>query len=424
MTLRTWMLLLICLLCACDGRAQLSQIDPAKLPQVDQVRGAYSKVATVESLARSWSPNWTFDIPKEQVVSTLTSSLADLSAAVAKSPDNSELLLLTGLVAHFAYNVDVEDAYKTAVESLERAHKVAPGDYRADWFLGIHRCQSDEVKQGMEQLLSVENRINWQQLSVDFWNDYISCSTVSLMEAHTLRAVDHAVHLGASPSHYASIVEMANKRYRLTDMETTYPAHDAWQAAEEEGKVQFRSQLCGLGFSAHTDWHMNVRDVAKGTCVVTIETGPYASKTGQSTPTLLLLTRGAQQPQETLDDFVRSFVNKYPSSRQIAPISCPTERCVAFEIVTNAMYQAEGGGHFLVLGFANEPDEFPGLLFERPDTPPKSESGDRVKYYRPNEKLHRLPGILYTVVELDSNDSIFRQAAADYQDLAKSLQLN
>lgn len=201
MTLRTWTMLLVCLLCAWDGRAQLSQINPVQLPQDEQVKDAYSKVATVESLARNWSSNWTFDTPKEQVVSILTSSLADLRSAETKSPDNSELLLLTGLVAHFAYNVGVEDAYETAVESLERAHKVAPGDYRADWFLGIHRCQSDEIKQGMEQLLSIENRVPWQQLPVDFWDDYISCSTVSLMPAHTLRAVDHAVHLGASPSH-------------------------------------------------------------------------------------------------------------------------------------------------------------------------------------------------------------------------------
>lgn len=362
MTYRPCTMVLVCLLCAWNGRAQLSQIDPAKLPQDERVKGAYSKVATVESLARNWSPNWNFDTPKEQVVSVLTTSLADLRSAEAGSPENSELLLLTGLVAHFAHNLDVEDAYQTAVQSLEHAHKIARGDYRSEWFLGIHRCRSDEIKEGMEQLLSVENQVPWQKLPVDFWDDYITCSTLSLMPAHTLRAIDHAAHLGASPSHYGSIVDIANKRYRLSDAETTYPAHDAWQAIEERGVVEFNSQLCGLGFSAHTDWHMNVRDVSKGTCIVTIESGPYASKRGQSTPTLLLLTRGAKA-QETLDDFVHSFVSKYPLARQIETTSCPIEKCVAFEIVTNAMYQAEGGGHFLVVGFANQPSEFPGLLF-------------------------------------------------------------
>lgn len=422
MTYRTWTMVFVCLLCAWNGCAQLSQINPAKLPQDERVRGAYSTVATVEPLARNWSPKWNFDTPKKQVVSVLTTTLADLRSAETGSPENSELLLLTGLVAHFAYNVDVEDAYQTAVQSLEHAHKVAPGDYRSEWFLGIHRCESDEIKKGMDQLLSVENQVPWQQLPLDFWDDYITCSTLSLMPAHTLRAADHAVHLGASPSHYGSVVDIANKRYKLSDAETTYPADDAWQAIGERGVVEFSSQLCGLGFSAHTGWHMNVRDVAKGTCIVTMESGPYASKRGQSTPTLLLLTRGAKA-QETLDDFVLSFVGKYPSARQIETTSCPTEKCVAFEIVTNAMYQAEGGGHFLVVGFANQPSEFPGLLFEKPDAPSKSEA-DKVTYSRPTEKLRRLPGVLYTVVELDSNDSIFRQARLDFGDLVKSIQID
>jgi len=88
------------------------------------------------------------------------------------------------------------------------------------------------------------------------------------------------------------------------------------------------------------------------------------------------------------------------------------------------MYQSEGGGHFLVVGFASQPDKFPGLRFEKPEAPPRSESGDKVKYYRPNEILHRLPGVLYTVLELDSNAAIFRQAAVDFTDLLKSIQLD
>jgi hypothetical protein len=88
------------------------------------------------------------------------------------------------------------------------------------------------------------------------------------------------------------------------------------------------------------------------------------------------------------------------------------------------MYQSEGGGHLLVVGFAEQPPDFPGLLFEKPDAPPKANSGDKVTSYRPTEKLHRLPGILYTVVELDSNASIFEKAAADFQYLLKSIQLD
>jgi hypothetical protein len=418
------MMLFASLLSGGAGYAQLAQINPAKLPQDERVKTAYSKVLRVESLARNWSPNWAFDTPKEQVVSIITSSLQDLRSAETAAPENAEAFLLTGLVAHLAYNVDVEEAYQTAVQSLEYAHKLAPGDYRPEWFLGMLRCQSNGINEGMEQLLSLENQIPWQQLPVDFWDDYISCSISSNMPAHTLRAVSRAEHLGASPTRHSSLVDIANKRYKLTDEDTTYLAHDAWQATEGEGdKVQFRSQLCGLGFSAHSNWHMDIRDVAKGTCVAMIETGPYPSRSGHSSPTLLVLTRAAKS-QEMLDDFVHSFVKKYPSARQVIPPSCPSDKCVGFEVVTNAMYQSEGGGHFLVVGFAGQPTDFPGLLFETPDAPPKSESGNQVKYYRATEKLHRFPGVLYTVVELDSNDSIFEKAATDFQYLLKSIQLD
>ncbi|MFI5098662.1 MAG: hypothetical protein ACHQT6_11880 [Candidatus Acidiferrales bacterium] len=420
---RRWIVFFSTFLLSANVCAQLRQINPAKLPQGQRVQTTYSNVRPIESMAHSWSSTWTYDTPKTQVASLLTSSLRDLRSAEIAAPQNEELLLLTGIVAHLAYNVDVEETYEVAVQSFEKANKLAPADYRPEWFLASHRCQSNELKAGMDQMLAIEIRNRWQQLPVDFWDDYINCSTMSLMPAHTLRAIDHVVHLGEDPSSYGSAVDIAHNRYKSTDANTTYPAHDAWQATQGAGDVQFTSQLCGMGFSAHKDWHMDIKDVAKGTCISMIETGPYPSKSGQGTPTILVLSRTAK-PQERFDDFVQSFLKKYPSARPITAPSCPSDKCVAFEIVTNTMYQSEGGGHLLAVGFAEQPPDFPGLLFERPDAPPKDDSGEKVTYYRPTEKLHRLPGILYTVVELDSNASIFEKAAADFQYLLKSIQLD
>ncbi len=423
MICRGWILFLASFLSGGATYAQLAQIDKAKLPQDARVKTTYSSVLPVESMARDWSPKWAYDMPKEQVVAILTSSLQELRLAEAREPENAELFLLTGLVAHLAYNVDVQEAYQPAVDSLEHALKLAPSDFRPGWFLGMHRCQSEDIKGGMEQLLAVENQVPWKQLPIEFSNDYITCSTLAMMPAHTLRAVDHAMQLGASPTAYYSLVDIAHKRYKSADLETTYPAHDVWLAIKGEQELEITSQLCGVGFSAQNNWHMNVRDIANGTCIVTLETGPYPSKTGQGTPTLLVLTRPAK-PQETLDDFVQTFVKKYPTARTIPPVSCPSNKCIGYEIVTNAVYQSEGGGHFLVVGFTGQPPEFPGLLFEKPDAPPKAKPGDKITYYHPDECLHRLPEVLYTIVELDSNESIFGKATSDFQYLLKSIQLD
>ena len=420
---RLWITLFSTVLLSATVNAQLRQIDPAKLPDDQRVRLALSNVKPIEYMAHSWSSTWSYDRPKPQVASLLASSLRDIRSAKASAPQNEELLLLTGIVAHLAYNVDVEDTYEVAVESFENAHKLAPTDYRPEWFLASHRCQSNELQTGMEEMLAVERQRPWRELPVDFWDDYINCSTMSLMPAHTLRAIDHAVQLGENPASYSSATEMAHNRYKSTDANTTYQAHDAWRATSAEGEVHFASELCGLGFSAHGDWHMDIRDVGNGVCVSMVETGPYASKSGQSTPTILILSRPAK-PDEQLDDFVRSFLKKYPSAHPFTVPSCPSDKCVAFEIVTDTRYQSEGGGHLLAVGFAEQPPDFPGLLFEKPEAPPKADSGDKVTYYRPNQRLHRLPGPLYTVVELDSNASIFEKAADDFRYVLKSIQLD
>jgi hypothetical protein len=405
--------------------AQLRHIDSTKLPQDERVQKAYSSLLPIEHFAHSWSQSWEYDTPKQQVVSLLTSSLHDLKLAEASAPQNEELFLLEGFVAHLAYNVDVEETYETAVQSLEKAHKLAPTDYRAKWFLGAHRCQSDELKEGMEQLLAVEARVAWQQLPIDFWDDYMNCSMISLMPAHTLRAVDHAEHLGESPSSNSTVVNRAHNSYKSTDAITTYPAHEAWRSKKENGNVQFSSELCGIGFSSHGDWKLELSDVAKGVCSFQIETGPYPGKTGGCYPNLLVVTR-IPKPQETLDDFVRSAL-KAPSYNSAKPTTapfCPSDKCLAFDVVTKAMYQSEGGAHLLIIAFASQAPDFPGLLFEEPRTLPKTKSDGQIHYYIADERLHRLPGTLYTLVMLDSTSSVFEKAKDDFIYLLKSIRLD
>jgi hypothetical protein len=373
-------------------------------------------------MARDWRAKWDFETPKQQVAAVLTSSLHDLQSAAAATPQNEEILLLAGIVAHFAYNVDVDDTDDVAVESFNKAQKLAPTDYRARWFLGIHQCQTRETQAGMEQMLAVEAQTPWKELPLDFWDDYIGCSDLTLMPAHTLRALDRAMQVGGSSSQYSSLVDRTRKRYILTDSETHYDLRKAWRGANENDSTRFTSELCGVEFSVPGKFRVGLSDVEKGVCTIQFETGPYPSKSGTSTPTLLVLTRVAK-PQEMLEDFVRSILKaRYPLARAIAAPSCLASRCLAFDIVDKDMYQSEGGGHLLVAAFAEEAPDFPGLLFERPSELPKGKPG--LTYYHPEERLHRLPGTLYSIVLLDSNASIFEKAAADFSYLVRSIRLD
>jgi hypothetical protein len=420
---RAYAILAIGLVSCGVTHAQLAVIDRAKLPQDARVQSAYTNLLPIESLAQNWSPNWTSSTPKAQIVSQFSASLDQFRAAQPTAPENVELLLVTGLTAHFAYNLDVEADYEVAEHALERARQLAPTDPRPDWFLGMHYCQANEEEKGMGLLLSVEGRLPPEKLPLDFWDDYIACSIFADLPAHVFRAISRAENIGGPAAKYAPFAEMAKKRYKLADANSTYPSHDAWHAEHDRADVRFRSELCGLAFSNHADWHIDVGDVKAGTCVESISTGPYPSKSGDASPSLLVLTR-PQKPQETLDDFVLSFLKKYPTAKKVSAPSCPASDCVMYEVVTDALYQKQGGAHLFIAGFAANPPEFPGLLLEQITPPPKGEGGEKPTYYRADPKLSRLPGVLYTIVVLDSNAAIFDRASADFEFLLKSIQLD
>ncbi len=416
-------LFIFALLSSVTTSAQLAEIDRAKLPQDQRTQAAYSNLASVEPLARNWSPDWTSSIPKPQVVSTVSASVADFRAVQSSAPDNAELLLATGLAAHYAYNLDVETDYEIAEQSLKRAGQLSPTDFRADWFLGMHYCQATEQKKGMEMLLAIEDKTPAGKLPVDFWDDYITCALVSNLPAHTLRAINRAESLGAPASKYASFAAIVQKRYTSTDVNSTYASRDVWRAEHNDNDIRFQSALCGVAFTARPDWRVDLADFTNGNCLATIEMGPYTGTTGKGTPSMLLLTR-SPKPEEDLKGFVRSFLKKYPLAKEITAASCPATDCVEFEIVTDAIYKGGGGGHMLAIGFAAKPPEFPGLLFEQIDPPPSATTGEAGAYYRVSRVLTRLPGTLYTLVILDSNAQIFEPASADFQFLLKSIQLD
>jgi hypothetical protein len=401
--------------------ASLKDIHADKLPQDDSVQKAYAEAATVEEYVRGWSDKWQYKIPKDTVVAQLKDSLDKLQKAAVSAPDNSELLLLTGLVAHYAYNVDVQEAYEVGVSSLQKAHKLAPDDYRPEWFLGEHECQAGKIKDGMDLFLSVEGRSAWDHLSPSFWDDYIFCASVANMPAHVLRAGDHLNKLKVPPLQYRDfLMDVARKRFKTPDLSATYSSEEVWETNNENSHLVFKNYMCGFSFSPLAEWRLSRLEVQKGMCLVQIATGPHPSKAGDVIPNLVVLARQAKAG-ETLADFMKSF-GEYPSAKPITVSHCPSEPCLAFEVTRPLAYGAAGNGYGLLMAFKRDAPEFPGLLFEEPGGPEAPKTG-KVTYFHPRERLHRLDGTLYYVVMLDAADSVLDVAKQDYDTLLKYLQV-
>jgi hypothetical protein len=399
-------------------KAGLRDIHADKLPQSADVQKAYTDVQGIEGMVREWSPRWKFMTPKESVIQVLTGSLETLQHSLESSPNNEELLLLTGVVAHYAYNVGVENDYQVAVDCFKKAHKLAPDDYRAQWFLSFHECEADQIVEGMTGLLSIEQAKSWNELPVSFWDDYIYCALTANMPAHALRAGDYLKKLNAPPSSERdSLLGIASNRFKDFDGETTTSARDVWEAHEKSTGVVFTSTLCGISFAAGANWRVEIPDMKNNVCLAQFGIGPFPGKAGDITPNILVVARPAK-PGETLQDFAKVFVRP-AISKSIAPADCPSTNCLAYEQTDPGGYKSQGDALGLVTIFERAAPEFPGLLFEVPTSPPESKSG-QASYFRVVPSFRRLSGTLYYLVLLDTASSVRNQAESDYDNFLKS----
>lgn len=411
------------LLAAQVAAGQVREIDAGKLPQDGATQATYKRLAANERYGQAWSNKWAYDLPKAEVVEIYTVSLAQLTEATKAAPENHELQLLAGLTAHFAYNVDLEEAYEPAMKFLEAAGASDAGDYRAKWFLGMQECQANQGDKGMPLLLGVEDSMEWQKLPVDFWTDYVTCATVTGMPAHALRAIGRAVAGGAAAGDFEFLKGANEKRFLASDVKKEYASKEVWAGEGVNGDVVLTSRLCGISLTAHGDWGTNAYDVKNGTCALVLQPPAYVAKVGKSSPSLMIMSQPAGTG-ETLEDFVHKFLKgRYAEARPVAGLDCPSKPCVAYEVIDKAMYAEEGGAHLMVVAFAREMPEFDGLMFERAEAPPKPEGEGKMTYFRPGEGYHRLPGKRYFLVLLDSNAAIFDAAKQDYDFFLKSIRV-
>ena len=416
------LLLLAALVAALPACASLNDIQKQKLPQNPAIMKAMAEVSAVEDMVWEWTEKWPYDAPKEKVVATLSTSLAELKKQTEAAPDNVELLLLTALVAHYAHNVDVDGAAQTAIDLLERVHKLAPNEYRYGWFLGLHYCQIAHIKEGTDLMLSVESSMEWQRLPAGFWDDYIFCAEIANMPAHELRAADHLSKLKAPASaRRDSMIEVAVTRQKTPDIAATYPFKDVWTSDKNIAGLTFFNSMFGLAVWSKGEWRVEPHDITQGMVTVQFLAGPHTGKAGNVSPGLIVRAR-QPKPGETLSDFL---IQAWPNGPVLKPanvVACPVRECLAAEAVQPGTYGPNGDGHFLFTAFQRDEPEFPGLMFEAPHNLPQSETPG-MQYFHPADHWHRFRGTIYYLVVLDTAESAFGDAKQDYTAFLKGIRV-
>jgi hypothetical protein len=404
--------------------ADLAAIHESALPQETAVLAALDDAKQLEPYSHSWTNNWQYPIAKEDVATRLGKDLGFLTMTLRNHPDNADLLLLTGLVARYAYNLDVDGSYDTALSVLGQAQKLAPADVRAPWFRATQLCQTTQPKSGADEFLSIEASHAWDQLSVAFWDDYMECASVTSMPAHLLRAADHLEKLRAHDSEMrAFLTKTAHTRFALFDPKKQYEPKELWVGANAGKNPDFTSTTCGVRLQAEGNWEINQIGMAEGGgCIAYFSTGPYKATTRKLSPSVLLLI---QQPDgnETLEEFSRKYMKyeKDGAFEPFTPTGCPAPACIAMKGVQPGMYKKDGDGHGRIIVFERDQPEFPGLIFEDPLQMPKPDGGNDAKFYRPNQVQQRIHGKLYYLVMLDTAASIEEPAMKDFDFFLQNL---
>ena len=405
---------------ASSAFADIAAIHADRLPQETAVLAAFDDAKQLEPYSHSFAFPWKSPVAKEEVTTRLGKDLGFLTLALNDHPDNSELLLLTGLVARYAYNLDVPNSHETALRVLGHAQKLVPSDVRAPWFRATLICQTMQPKPGGDEFLSIENNHAWDQLPVAFWKDYMECAGVINMPAHLLRAADHLEKLHAPSSERRdAITDATRKRFDPFDPKKEYEPKEVWQEENNGSNPEFTSTTCGVRLHALGDWNINQLAMIKGSCLAFFSTGLYKATVRDLHPSVLLLV---QRPtgNETLQEFSKKFL-KDGTFESFVPVHCPAAACIAMKGMQPGMYEKDGDGHGRILVFERDQPDFPGLIFEAPMQLPKSNGNEGTKAYNLGQIQQRIPGKLYYLVLLDTAASIEEPAMKDFDFFLQNL---
>jgi hypothetical protein len=400
--------------------ADIASIHSGALPQEPAVLAALDDAAKLEPYASAWTDKWNYPIAKNEVADRLEKDIGFLTAALHKHPDNVDLALLTGLVFHYAYNLDVPNSYDKAISAFEQARKSAPGDLRTEWFQADLLCQTSATKTGAQGFLAIESAHPWNELPAAFWGDYMSCATITNMPAHVLRAASYLDKLHAAPSQmHTFLADIARKRFDAFDPKKKYEPKEVWYSSNTDKDPNFTSTVCGIGLIARANWTIEQLTLGNGVCVAYFSTGPYQGTVHSLHPSVMVLAR---QPRsgETLDDFVKTLTHG-DTTESFTPIRCPSSTCLAQKGVQPNMYKQDGDGKGRTVAFERPEPEFPGLIFESPSEAPKSDPEKGPQYFRPSQTLQRIPGKLYYLVLLDTAASIETPALSDFDFFLQNL---
>jgi|GEM_PF-5735358 len=175
--------------------AAVSDIDFSKMSGIPQAEDLKKNASELEPLAKEWSSEWKHDVPKEQAIELAKKTIALADDVIKDKPDHAEMLIFKGMMAHYAYNLDLQEYNDIAEKSFKAAQALLPDDIRPRWFLGKHYTLSARPALGMQTITPIIKKNAPEQLPARFWEDYAFCAYLAAMPSSALMGIDYSEKL-------------------------------------------------------------------------------------------------------------------------------------------------------------------------------------------------------------------------------------
>ncbi len=316
MNLINLFLVVILLLATASGaHASLSAINLNRLLRQGCAQLS-ADLKVLETVAENWSPEWRHELPKEEAVSLAERTLQKIDDLLsANEVSAGELLLLKGLTAHYAYNLDMKKYFDVAVESLRKARKALPADCRPLWFLGNHYAKAADAEKGMPLLKQAMNECG-DNLPLSFWEDYAYAAVLAAMPATGQYALDQvkARNSGVLTKRVKAVEEGVKKRLVSPVPGKEYEPDDLWHVRKYGGVLRLVNGMHGFMIDLPGDWRVSPFGVRNGRSGI----GITLPKKGKWPPPLEVVVFVSPASPETVPEKVlRTFLaNAEPKELQ------------------------------------------------------------------------------------------------------------
>lgn len=411
--------IILLLAAASAAQASLAEIRMDRIPGQETAQ-LLDDVRVLEEVAENWSPEWRYGLPKEEAVSQAKRALAKIDELLAttKGAPAGELLLLKGLTAHYAYNLDLQDKFSVAVDALGEARKALPADCRPLWFLGNHYAKGADAGKGMPLLKQAAQECG-ERLPRSFWEDYAYAAVLAAMPATGTYALDQvkARNGGVITEKMKAVEEGVTRRLARPVPGKKYKPDDIWQSDPGHGMTRLVNYMYGLMVTLPGDWRISPFGVRDGSSGIAIKLPRKVKGVPVLEAAVFVLPASSEDtPENALRNFLAAAGTKRSYHSAAAPDFPAGDKFLWLE-------SRQKKGSRILAGVLRRPQPaYPGLVLESPhNVAAAAEDEAAPHYYVPVRQFTRLPGDLDYLVMVEGAPAAFENGRADLELLLRNL---